>query len=55
MRIKNENINGIIYMVTNKENNKKYIGATTSSLTSRKQDHIQKANTGSGYDFQQAI
>jgi len=55
MKIKNENINGIIYMVTNKENNKKYIGATTSSLTSRKQDHIQKANAGSGYDFQQAI
>ncbi len=46
---------GVIYLATNKENNKKYIGATTGSLTSRKQDHIQKANTDSGYDFQHAI
>lgn len=51
----NKNIAGIIYLVTNKENNKNYIGATTSSLTSRKQDHIQKSNTGIGHDFQHAI
>ena len=51
----NKHIIGIIYLVANKENNKKYIGATTGNLTSRKQDHVQKSNTGAGHDFQHAI
>lgn len=51
----NKGIAGIIYSATNKENKKKYIGATTGSLTSRKQDHIQKSNTRTGHDFQHAI
>lgn len=51
----NKNKAGIIYLATNIENNKKYIGATTSGLTTRKQDHIQKSNTGAGHDFQHAI
>ena len=53
--MKDNSIAGVIYSATNKENNKIYIGATTNSLTSRKQDHIQKSNTGAGHDFQQAI
>ena len=53
MKIKN--IAGIIYLSTNKENNKNYIGATTKNLASRKQDHIQKSNAGTGHDFQHAI
>ncbi len=46
---------GIIYLVKNKENNKKYIGATTNDLASRKQDHIQKSTKGVGHEFQRAI
>ena len=52
---KNKNLTGIIYLVTNKKNNKKYIGATTKNIALRMQDHIQKSNTGAGYDFQHAI
>lgn len=48
-------IKGVIYLSTNTENNKKYVGATTLSLEIRKKDHIQKSINGTGYDFHNAI
>ena len=51
----NNNKKGIIYLAINKENNKKYIGATTNDLASRKKDHIQKSTKGVGHEFQHAI
>lgn len=45
----------IIYKVTNNANGQVYVGATKDSLETRKKDHIQKANKGSGYYFQEAI
>lgn len=45
----------IVYKATNKETGKAYIGATTKSIEERKVDHIQKANTGTGSYFHQAI
>jgi len=50
-----KNIAGIIYLATNKENNKKYIGATTKSINIRKEDHLQKSNNGYGHEFHNAI
>ncbi len=55
MKEENKNKVGIIYLATNIKNSKIYIGATTSSLTSRKQDHIQKSKSGTGHEFQHAI
>lgn len=45
----------LIYKAVNKRNGKVYIGATTRSLDERKKDHIQKALTGTGQYFQEAI
>jgi group I intron endonuclease len=45
----------IIYKVTHKETGKVYIGTTESDLKKRKKDHIQKAKSGKGYRFQEAI
>jgi hypothetical protein len=50
-----ENVNGIIYKVTNQATNEHYIGATTKSIEERQQDHFQKAETNNGYKFQNAI
>ena len=46
---------GIIYKVINTETDEVYIGATTKSITERKNDHLQKANNGNGYKFHNAI
>lgn len=46
---------GIIYKVINTETDEIYIGATTKSVTERKNDHLQKANNGNGYKFHNAI
>ena len=51
MKIKN----GIIYLVTNKVTGKKYVGATTYSIETRKADHIQRAQRGDTNSFQEAI
>ncbi len=52
---KQKKIKGIIYTVTHIPSGKKYIGATTDSVNSRKKDHLQKANKGTGHPFQEAI
>ncbi len=44
-----------IYKVTNTEDGKIYIGATTKDLKQRKQDHNQKARSGNGHFFHEAI
>lgn len=49
--MKMENTNFIIYKAQNILTKECYIGATTKSIEERKQDHIQKANTGSSYKF----
>lgn len=45
----------IIYKAENIENGWVYIGSTTSTIEKRKRDHIQKANNGTGHEFQEAI
>ncbi len=45
----------IIYKVINKLNGKTYVGASTDSLESRKNDHRQKAAKKVGSKFQEAI
>lgn len=52
---KNKSTAGIIYSVKNKITGEFYIGATTDSVNSRKKDHLQKANKGTGHPFQEAI
>ncbi len=54
MRIKAEKMFQI-YRVENLENGWVYIGSTTISIKDRKKDHIQKANNGTGHEFQKAI
>jgi len=54
MKMKQES-NFIVYKATNLETNEVYIGSTTSTLDTRKKDHIQKANKGNGHFFQEAI
>lgn len=49
------NIYGVIYCVTNKINNKKYIGQTTRELKRRKNEHITQADNGSDLAIHQAI
>lgn len=46
---------GIIYSVKNEITGEFYIGATTSKMDQRKNDHEQRANSGTGNDFQEAI
>ncbi|MFE8423764.1 NUMOD1 domain-containing DNA-binding protein [Tenacibaculum sp. ZH5_bin.1] len=46
---------GIIYKVTNKENDMVYIGATTKTIEERKKDHVQKSSTGKKAKFYNAI
>ncbi|MBC2840106.1 NUMOD1 domain-containing DNA-binding protein [Robiginitalea sp. SC105] len=48
-------INGILYKAMNRITGEVYIGATTSTLEARKQDHLQKASQGKGGIFQEAI
>lgn len=45
----------IIYKAENVTTGQIYIGATTQSIKNRKNDHIQKSNTGSNYKFHNAI
>ncbi|WP_417861349.1 NUMOD1 domain-containing DNA-binding protein, partial [Winogradskyella sediminis] len=45
----------IIYKAENLENGFVYIGSTSRCLDERKKDHIQKANIGTGHQFQEAI
>ncbi len=52
---RNKKSAGIIYSVENEITGEYYIGATTSSLEDRKQDHMQKANNDSGSYFHEAI
>lgn len=44
-----------IYKAENVENGWVYIGSTTSTIEERKKDHLQKANKGTGYEFQNDI
>lgn len=44
-----------IYKATNKINNKVYIGATTASLETRKNDHINKSKGTNRTTFQRAV
>lgn len=53
--MKMENKNYIIYKAQNTITGECYIGATTKSIEERKQDHLQKANTGQGQKFHDAI
>lgn len=53
--MKMENKNYIIYKAQNTISGECYIGATTKSLEDRKQDHLQKASTGSSLKFHYAI
>lgn len=51
---------GYIYKVTNKINNKAYIGQTTRTLEERKIEHLKKSkansnNKESKYDFHKAL
>ena len=50
-----ENKNYIIYKAQNTITGECYIGATTKSIEERKQDHLQKASTGSLLKFHYAI
>ncbi|GAB4513494.1 MAG: hypothetical protein Tsb004_20660 [Allomuricauda sp.] len=45
----------IIYKATNKINNKVYIGASTTSLETRKNDHVNKSKGTNRTTFQKAI
>lgn len=49
------NNGGIIYKAENKLTGAVYIGVTTSSLETRKADHIQRAFRGDMNEFQEAI
>lgn len=53
--MKMENKNYIIYKAQNTITGECYIGATTKSIEARKQDHLQKANSGQGQKFHDAI
>ena len=53
--MKMENKNYIIYKAQNTITGECYIGATTKSIDERKQDHLQKAGTGSSLKFHNAI
>ena len=48
-------VKGIIYMVTNLLDGRKYIGATSDSLSRRKSDHTNKGGKGLGSRFQEAL
>lgn len=52
---KNKIPTGVIYTVTNKESGQVYVGVTTTSIGERKNDHLQKANKGTGHFFQNAL
>jgi group I intron endonuclease len=52
--MKNEN-EKIIYKVENNLNGKIYIGSTRMDITSRKKDHLRKANNGNVVKFYEAI
>lgn len=47
--------NKIIYKVVNVQTGEVYIGATSKTLETRKEDHLQKANKKVGSYFQEAI
>ena len=45
----------IIYKAVNDKTNEVYIGATTKTIEERKQDHIQKSDSGNDIKFHNAI
>jgi len=51
----NKQSNFKIYKAVNVENGWVYIGSTSSTIEERQRDHLQKANTGQGHCFQEAI
>lgn len=53
--IRRMELNYIIYKAENLENGWVYIGSTTSSVEHRKQNHLQKAESGSGHYFHEQI
>ncbi|WP_053971149.1 GIY-YIG nuclease family protein [Mangrovimonas sp. ST2L15] len=44
-----------IYRATNTLTNESYVGVTRNGIEKRKRNHIQKANNGTGHQFQEAI
>jgi len=46
---------GIIYLVTNLVNGKKYVGYTTQQIEQRWRDHLKIAKNGKGYSLHNAI
>ena len=55
IKMRKNKIKGIVYKATNKDTGETYIGATKDSLEKRIQDHLQKANSGKGHKFHEAI
>jgi len=55
MKFKDRKRAGIIYSVKNKVTGEFYVGITADSIEKRKKDHKQKANSGHGHRFQEAI
>lgn len=53
--MQNKQTNFKIYKAENLKTGQVYIGSTTSTVEARQRDHIQKANTGHGHCFQEAI
>lgn len=50
-----KNSKGVIYTITHKESGKVYVGATTTSIERRIQDHKQRASKGSHLPLHKAI
>lgn len=46
---------GIVYKAKNKDTEEVYIGITTKSIEERQKDHLNKAEKGESYEFQNAI
>lgn len=44
-----------IYLVSNTQNNKVYIGATSQGSAKRFKQHVWKSESGSNYSFHKAI
>ena len=53
--MQNKQTNFKIYKAENIKTGEIYIGSTTSTVEARQRDHLQKANTGQGHCFQEAI